>query len=89
MLELRLYDAEVCSCGHHRSLTNHPDADFAIEVETCDVCASVAKFQRIQQAADEKALRALGKDPDAEAARPDDGRHLGVRLVKLPDQIDQ
>lgn len=78
----------MCTCGHHRSLTNHPDAQFAIEVETCDVCATVAKFQRIQAAEDEKQTKAPGAKPDPAADWPDDGRRIAVRLVEMPDLTD-
>lgn len=83
LFELKLYDAGVCRCGHHRDLTNDPDANFKIEVERCDACATVAKFLRRQDVEDAAALKALG-DPSkvpADTPRPSDGRHVELRFV--------
>ncbi|WP_418060811.1 hypothetical protein [Pimelobacter simplex] len=84
MLELRLYESGVCAgCGYHKSLTGDLDNQFAIELEQCNVCAGVDKSDRIQQAADKKALKAMGgedKIPPAQK-RPTDGRRVLVRFT--------
>ncbi|GEB17242.1 hypothetical protein GUY44_18875 [Pimelobacter simplex] len=82
MLELRLYEAGVCSgCGYHVSLTSDLDNHFAIEVDHCPVCAGVAKNDRIQHAADKKALKAMGDEDKIPSTRkrPGDGRRVSVR----------
>ncbi|AIY15847.1 hypothetical protein GUY44_07385 [Pimelobacter simplex] len=83
MVELRIYEAGVCSgCGYHKSLTGDLDNHFAIEVEHCNVCAGVAKNDRIQQAADRKALKAMGDEDKIPPTRkrPGDGRHVMVQF---------
>lgn len=92
MLELRLYEAGVCSgCGYHKSLTGDLDNQFAIEVEHCNVCAGVAKHDRIQHADDKKALKAMGDEDKIPPTRkrPTDGRRVLVQFTGRKAPGDQ
>lgn len=84
MLELQIYDNGVCrGCGQHHSLANDPAARFKIEVDRCDVCATLAVNDRLLDAADEAARAGLGDKPNPRTPRPTDGRKVGVRLVEI------
>jgi len=79
MLDLADYEAHLCACGLPESIADE-DPDLEITHRVCPVCAGLAKAGRIQGEADRNALAALGKEPPPDAARPDDGRRLGLRF---------
>ncbi len=88
MIELRIYEAGLCSgCGYHRTLTTDTDNLFDIVHEHCNVCAALAKYGRTQDVKDKKALKSIGGD-DArpEIKRPDDGRHVTVRYAGVTSE---
>lgn len=77
----------MCSgCGYHRSLTNDPSVDWAIEDERCEVCAAMDRWRRIQRDVDEKKHAELGKNVLPDHELPEDGRHTVVRLVSVGDE---
>lgn len=88
MLALAVYEAGVCECGFHEDITSDPSNLLTIDSRVCPVCKSVAVHQRKQQAADEKAEKALGQDPPPGAPRPDDGRHEFVRPL-TPEEAER
>lgn len=79
-----IYEAHMCDCGLPESVADE-DPDLALHVRRCPICGALAKQMRIMHAEDEKAVKALGKDPDPAAPRPDDGRRIGLR-AKAPAQ---
>jgi hypothetical protein len=78
MLALAEFEAGICDCGLHRSLADQ-DPALKLELPVCPVCADLAKSLRIIHDRDQAELKTLGKNPPADAARPDDGRQ--IRLV--------
>lgn len=79
LLALAVYEAGVCQCGWHTSLTTDPDVDFALKFgQPCQVCAATAKYGRILGESDTKVRKQIGKNPAA--PDPADGRRLSVQL---------
>lgn len=78
MAALVEYEAHICECGLHESVADE-DPDLEMPARFCPVCAGIAKNMRIVSAQDEKTVKALGKEPDPAADRPDDGRHFRLR----------
>lgn len=81
MLALAVYEAGVCTCGYHVSLTSDLDNTFTFEDRKCNVCAGIKRYGRLQSAQDEQADKELGPSPPPHAARAGDGRHTGVRML--------
>lgn len=81
MLGLSLYEAGVCECGHHSSLTNDTDNVFTFEDRRCNVCAGVARYARLQAKQDEQADKSLGDNPAPHASRAADGRRTFIRQM--------
>lgn len=84
MLGLTQYESEVCACGWHESLI--PDGHFAIEEDSCPVCAAGDRYARIRADADAKWRKALGDEPPADRHDIADGRKARTRM-KRPDEI--
>lgn len=75
MLALGIYEAGICECGLHQSQLDDPaNNPHTIIDRVCKVCAAIDKYQRVQAEADQKALDAMGKKPQASSTRPSDGR---------------
>lgn len=81
LLGLALYEAGVCECGYHQSLTSDPTNRFSVTADTCNVCAAIAVHARVQHEADQQVERAGGVDdkPDPRTRRPTDGQRISVR----------
>lgn len=80
LLALRHYQAGVCDCGNHESLTSDKSNVFAFEYRTCNVCKGVDQWRRVE--ADEaKRLKDQFDQQPASAPRPTDGRRLMVRQL--------
>lgn len=79
MLILGRYEAKVCDCGFHESLTNDKVNHFGFEVRTCLVCRGAAKYARIQDEVDEQERKALKDNP--RAYRSSDGRRVFTKLL--------
>lgn len=83
MIALAEYEAGICNCGIHRSLTHDKANFFSFVDDVCPVCRGAAQYGRMQAAKDEVAVKALGEKPQPTAPRPDDGRSTYV--TKLSD----
>lgn len=83
LLALALFEAEVCSCGYHPSVTAEEHAVLFAE-KVCPVCKDVAAAERIQHENDESARESMKKSPP-DKPRPWDGRKSYVRLL-TPEQ---
>ena len=70
------YERGICDCGFHESVAGDEGNHFRLEVRTCPVCASAARFDRMQAAADDTER---GKEPPADREDPADGRTVGMR----------
>ena len=87
MLALARYEAHVCSgCGFHKSLANDPANHFMPEDEFCLLCQQLAPWQRVRDADDDAAEKALGENPSPSAKRPTDGRTTFLRMLS-PDEV--
>lgn len=86
MLKLGRYEAKVCECGFHESLTRDRSNHFTFDVDTCPVCRGVAQMGRRLEAEDTRFVKMLGDNPIPEAARPSDGRHVSTRMMH-PDEV--
>lgn len=86
MLALGAFEAEVHTCGFHRSLTRDKANHFTFETDVCTVCAGAERWGRMQQDADEQQREAAsaghkgGKVPPT-TPDPADGRTNLVRLM--------
>lgn len=79
MLHLGRFEARICDCGFHESLTGDKANHFGFEVKTCLVCRGAARFARIQEDADEQERKALKDNP--RAPRSSDGRRVFTKLM--------
>lgn len=79
MLALAEYDAGICACGFHESLTQDRRNFFTFEHRVCPVCAGRAQWDRKVADADDH----IKVDPHAkpEAPLPTDGRWVGARML--------
>lgn len=82
LLALARFDAEVCRCGFHPSLTDDPANDWKVETRQCPVCSGHAVQSRVDNEADSR----VPHDAPPTIPRPSDGRHTWMRLV-TPDQV--
>lgn len=87
MLALMQYEAGVCSCGFHISLTDDRTNFFTFESRECPVCKASARMARTQEADDKGRDDALGDKPHPGAPRAGDGRKTMVRLM-LPHEVE-
>lgn len=85
MLALAQYEAGICDCGFHSSLTHDKANVFKFESDVCPVCAGADRHMRWQIAEDDKAVEALGDNPRPLDARPDDGRRILAKLLSDAD----
>lgn len=80
MLALVEYESKVCECGMHETIAD-TDPDLEMVERICPVCAGLAQSARLYADRDEKTMKPHGDHPAASIPRPNDGRHLSVRLV--------
>ena len=83
MLGLAEFEAGICDCGFHKSLTRDKRNVFSFEVDTCPVCAGRARYDRLQRKDDAEVQSRMENAPPT-APRPGDGRHVHMQ-VKLGD----
>lgn len=81
MLALAEYEAGVCACGFHKTLTRDKSNVFSPETDHCPVCAGWATYGRIQAKDDREQEERLGKDPAPKRPRPGDGRRVFMRMT--------
>lgn len=86
LLALAEYEAGVCACGFHRSLTMDPALGFTEQSEVCPVCAGAAVADRLRSKADEDTAQILKNRP--REPRPSDGRHTYIRQLTA-DELEQ
>lgn len=82
MLSLAEYEAGICECGFHKSLTRDKANRFSFEVDHCPVCAGVAQYGRLQARDDAEEEEKLGKSAPPAAKRPADGRHVLMAMTR-------
>lgn len=82
MLALARYEAEVCDCGYHSSLTEDEANTFTPETHTCRVCGGQAVWNRILADQDQS----VPHDAPAKTPRPSDGRKSYMRML-TPEQV--
>lgn len=85
---LLAYERGVCECGFHGSLTQDRSNYFTFKERRCPVCAHVARYGRIQHAADQAAEKAAGENAPPGNPLPGDGRRTMVRRMS-PDEVAQ
>lgn len=90
MLALKEYEAGVCECGIHESLTSDTSNHFTFGDRVCPVCRGLKQYGRIKAAEDEghRKARYGDKTPPPESPDPADGRHTHVRLMSH-DEVDE
>lgn len=81
MRGLVAYEAAICDCGFHSTLTHDPANFFTIDDDKCPVCATAARWSRMQAAADDEDKKRAGDNPPPHRAQPDDGRRTFVRRM--------
>lgn len=86
LLALAEFEAGVCSCGFHRSLTMDPANGFTTQTEWCPVCAGAAISDRLREKADNETDKILKDRPHE--SRPSDGRHTYIRQLTA-DELEQ
>ncbi len=87
MLALGRYEAKVCECGFHESLTEDSSLSFTFPTRTCPVCRGAAQYARKLHSQDEKYAKTLGDNPPPLAPRPEDGRRTYIKLMS-PDEVE-
>ena len=75
------YEAGICRCGFHSSITADRSNFFTFEDRRCSVCAQAEKYGRIQDSSDEAAVKAMGETPPPGIPRPTDGRQTFLRRM--------
>lgn len=80
MLALTEYEAGICSCGFHESLTRDKSNVFSFELDHCPVCAGGERYGRLQEKEDAEEVDKLGESPAPTAPRPSDGRRVLMRM---------
>lgn len=85
MLALGTYEAGLCRCGFHSSLTADRANFFTFEDRRCSVCAKSEQYGRIQEQNDEAAMKAFGEKPPPAQPRPSDGRQTFVRRMSADE----
>lgn len=81
MRGLVAFEAGVCKCGFHSSLTSDKSNYFTFEDRRCPVCAAADRQGRIQNAADDAAKKAAGENPPPGSPLPGDGRLTYIRRM--------
>lgn len=87
MRALYAYEAGLCECGWHESLTQDRTNHFTFEDKVCNVCAGSAQYARTLADRDQKHSKAMGENAPAGARRPGDGRRTMLRLMS-PDEVE-
>jgi hypothetical protein len=80
MLALAHYEAGVCECGFHESLTKDKSNVFRPGHRVCAVCGGFAQYGRMLAEADEAAAKFNPNKPVREP-RPSDGRHVYMSIA--------
>lgn len=88
MLGLGIYEAGICECGIHESLTSDPSNHFTFEQRTCSVCRGVARYGRMMAHSDDLARKTIGENPPPGTPDPADGRRLFVKMLS-PLEVDK
>lgn len=84
------YEAELCACGFHSSLTDPENGHaFTFVERRCPVCAAAAKYGRIQDANDDAAAKAAGENAPPTADKPGDGRRTFMRRMTAAEVADR
>jgi hypothetical protein len=84
-IALGAYEADICKCGFHKSLTSDKRNHFTFVEERCPVCAGVDKYDRIQQERDSTYEKSLGDSPMPGAQRPADGRSTFTKRMTVAE----
>lgn len=85
MLALADYEAEICACGFHSSITKNTGNHFGFEIDKCPVCAGREQYARLQAEEDAEEERKLEKAKTPPATpRPGDGRRVFMRMTPGP-----
>ena len=79
-LALRGYQAGICECGVHESLTADRSNLFTFEKRVCPVCKGAEQYGRVLADEDKRAEERL-KDSPPVTPRPSDGRRVFVRQL--------
>lgn len=87
LIALSRYEAGLCECGWHESLTGDKANHFTFDVKVCPVCSGAQRFARIQGAADQAQRDRLGEDVPPSTPDPADGRHVFTRLMS-PAEVE-
>ncbi len=87
-MALGRFEAGLCACGFHESLTGDKSNHFAFETRVCPVCAGGSKLARIYEASDKAFRERLGDNPSPATPDPSDGRHVFTRL-QSPAEVEQ
>ena len=82
MLALAEYEAGICDCGFHKSLTHDKANHFKFETDRCPVCAGWARYGRLQSRDDAEEEEKLGKDAPPTMPRPGDGRRVFMAMSR-------
>lgn len=88
LLALRAYQAGICNCGIHESLTADRSNVFTFDKRTCPVCRGWAQYQRVMGAEDKAAEEQLKDSPPA-TARPSDGRRMSIRQLSAGEVAER
>lgn len=86
MRALSAYEAGICKCGFHSSLTEDKSNFFTFQEHRCPVCAASDRKGRMQDAADEQSKKAAGENPPPGTPQPGDGRTTYLRRMS-PDEV--
>lgn len=82
MLGLAEYEAGICECGFHQSLTRDKGNVFSFEVDHCPVCAGKERYGRLQSQDDQDEVAKLGENPSPKLPRPWDGRQVVMHMQR-------
>lgn len=85
MLALGQYEAKVCECGFHESLTNDPANHFTFEDRTCPICRGAARYDRMLGRGDDRLRKQRGADSVVD---PSDGRRTFIKQMTT-DEVEQ
>ena len=82
MLGLSDYEAGICDCGFHESLTHDKANVFSFKTDRCPVCTGRARYERLQASDDREEEEKLGENPPPTAQRPSDGRRVFMQMAR-------
>lgn len=87
-MALGIYEAGICRCGFHESLTKDRENHFTIETTVCPVCKAGDQYARIQHARDDQAADMRGDKAPPGMPRPEDGRRTLFRRM-TPTEVEE